>query len=424
MSDLNIVSIEKKKNLVEYNYTFDGEWKKYLYFNNSFWIEYDFDVSSIPESILIVPFIANILPISWVFDLNINVENLDKSFYDCIEDVKNGYQNMYSDIQFKGRLNIRELVTNTYKKAKSGLLFSGGVDAVSSLISNIKDKPDLITICGSDIRTNNDTGWKTIKDFCGSYANKFNLKHITLKSNFRETINYSNLNIDLKKINNLYEWWHEMQHGLSLITLAAPIAFKYKYEKLYIASSYTPKDIGLYYCASDPTIDNKVKFCSCEVIHDGYTNSRVDKLKNITQYAEKNKLKIQLRVCWISDNGKNCCDCEKCHRTMLALMSIKRDPKRYGFSYNDEQYKRLIKSYKNYFKYDFTERHNNYVLYDCIQKSFIDNYKKNELPKGLEGITRVKIHKNTPRYALLVHIISNKAKNFLCRVKKVLKGIM
>ena len=73
------------------------------------------------------------------------------------------------------------------------------------------------------------------------------------------------------------DWWHGFQHGIGLIGHAAPLAYLFNIDNLYIASSYTIKDKGKVTCASDPTIDNYVKFSDCHVIHDGYEYGRQEK---------------------------------------------------------------------------------------------------------------------------------------------------
>lgn len=102
---------------------------------------------------------------------------------------------------------------------------------------------------------------------------------------------------------------------------------------VYIASSYTKNDIGIG-CASDPTIDNELKFLNCQIIHDQYDFSRQDKINSIVRYAEKSKNYPILRVCWEKEGGENCCKCEKCYRTIYGIIAAGGNPNQYGFSYN------------------------------------------------------------------------------------------
>ena len=47
---------------VEYHYSVAGEWAKYFSDQRTSFIEYDADVSCVPDSVLAIPFVCNILP--------------------------------------------------------------------------------------------------------------------------------------------------------------------------------------------------------------------------------------------------------------------------------------------------------------------------------------------------------------------------
>lgn len=58
-----------------------------------FFCEYSEDISNTPQSIAVIPFIVQVLPIIWLFDATLIVDELDKHFYDCMEKIKEGYIN-------------------------------------------------------------------------------------------------------------------------------------------------------------------------------------------------------------------------------------------------------------------------------------------------------------------------------------------
>lgn len=43
-------------------------------------LEYNYDVSDIPLSILAIPFVANVVPLVWITNSTIVINELDKSF--------------------------------------------------------------------------------------------------------------------------------------------------------------------------------------------------------------------------------------------------------------------------------------------------------------------------------------------------------
>lgn len=97
----------------------------------------------------------------------------------------------------------------------------------------------------------------------------------------------------------------------------------------YLNVDYVP-------CASSPIIDNRFKFAGGDVIHDGYEYKRIEKLKNVIDYSKTHGA-MNLRVCFISNDGNNCSSCEKCSRSIFGLISEGENPNDYGFDVNDEK---------------------------------------------------------------------------------------
>ncbi len=125
-------------------------------------------------------------------------------------------------------------------------------------------------------------------------------------------------------------WWYGLKHGLALLGHAAPYAYLHGLSVIYIASSNCEEE-GKVRCASDPSLDNLVRYANCHVVHDGFEFGRQDKVHNIVQYVRQTGVTLPLHVCWESQRGSNCCECEKCYRTMVGLMAEGEEPWSYGF---------------------------------------------------------------------------------------------
>lgn len=401
---LKITNITKKQNTIEIKYEATDVWNQLLNMNEYFFSEYDVNIENVPDSIAITPFLSNIIPMCWVFDATIVVDELDQEFYNCLEDVKKGYKDMYPNIPMKGNLIVNNLIKNEYKGTKTAVFFSGGVDAFNTLINHIETSPDLLTVWGSDIKLKDKKGWNIVKKQIESVAQQFNLNFSSIKTNFRTFLNYQTLYKGISmKVNG--EWWHEFQHGIGLIGLAFPLAYIKKYNTLYIASSFTESMKGNYTCASDPTIDNYFKFSNCKVVHDGYEYTRQDKINNICNYSKKG-FPINLRVCWEAAGGENCCKCEKCFRTIIGIKAEKQDPIQYGFKsdYIGEYNKKLYNQVK----------YNNAFAYQDIQKRFKENYTEEETTDQLKWFRDIKIKYTKPKYIWLCERICSKLKR-ICR---------
>lgn len=302
------------------------------YFNEPhlFRVEYSQDISGVPEGILVIPFITNVLPIIWLTDAVLHVPRLDRVFYDSIPEIKKGYADMSPMLTFKGRVEVDELEEHDVSPSEQvAAFFSGGVDAFTTLIRHREEKPILLTMRGSDIKLTDEEGWQVVHDHTLETARQFDLPEpVFITSNFRTFLREGDLTNLVKASGDNY--WHGYQHGIGLIGHAAPVAFRRRLKTVYIASSLTSRDHMI--CASDPTIDEKVRWVPSSVVHDGYEWDRQRKLRSIVEYAHLTGTYPQLRVCWITSGGKNCSQCEKCLRTMYGLMAEGEDPALYSFS--------------------------------------------------------------------------------------------
>lgn len=344
MKDIKLISIEKNQNQVIYKYELSKKMRQYIN-GNELNIEYDEDITTVPESILVVPFLCNMLPIIWVIDASIEVKEIDKSFYESINESKKGYEKMYPNISFKGEIHVKDIVLNKYDDSKKSVcFFTGGVDATNTLITHIEERPITITLWGADIKINNEKGWKNVKKHI--IENTPGIENRFIKSTFRDIMNEKNLNELINKFVS-ENWWHGFQHGIGLIGHVAPFCYLHKITKVYIASTFTKEDIGVT-CASDPTIDNFVRFGSTRIYHDGYEFTRQEKIKNICNYNKQHENKFKLRVCYMTDEGNNCNECEKCIRTIMAIKANGDNPKEYGFSPDYDKIKFILKN-KCYF---------------------------------------------------------------------------
>lgn len=341
-----VKEIMKKENTIEFEYEIIGEWKKYFDTKKRFKIEYTISIEEVPKSICVIPLITDILPISWIFDAEIVVDEIDKQFYESIAEFKKGFIKMYPMLEFAGKITVNHILDNSYESQdRVGQFFSGGVDAFSTLITHIEEKPILINIQGSDIDVNDEETIKNVQKDINKTAEQFGLDAIFIKSTFKRIIKHRYINFYIKPKSG-DNYWHGFQHGIAIIGHAAPIAYVYRLKTVYIASSFTKEDKEVT-CASDPTIDDFVKLSSTRVFHDGYEYNRGDKIRNIIQYCSKENQEIKLRVCFNENSPENCCSCEKCYRTIYEIIANGYDPHKLGFYYENTMFQKMKKDFQN-----------------------------------------------------------------------------
>ena len=322
-----------------YHYSVAGEWAKYFSDQRTSFIEYDADVSCVPDSVLAIPFVCNILPALWLCDAELLVNSLDEDFLENLPFVKEGYCKMYPMLSFGGTIHTKtEKVKPAKSTGTSACFFSGGVDAHTTLFRHLDEKPDLLTIWGCDVKLSDQAGWHNVVEHATSTAATYGVNFHGIKSDFRSVLQESKLGKLVRSTGN--GWWVGFQHGISIISHAAPLAFIFGWDKVFIASSITEKIKDKCICVSDPSIDSHLWFCGCRTVHDGYEWDRQQKVSYLVSQHEKYHKPLKLRVCWESEGGENCSHCEKCYRTILELVSEGADPNEYGFAWDIEAIRR------------------------------------------------------------------------------------
>ena len=134
MNKIVLKDIDVIDGSVKYFYNIEGEWKKYYNDNLNYEIEYPINVSNVPKNVLAVPFVCNILPIVWLCDATLQLETIDKDFFENITHIKKGYEEMYPMLSFNGDIKVDNVEENRSKQCdKSAVFFSGGVDAYTTL---------------------------------------------------------------------------------------------------------------------------------------------------------------------------------------------------------------------------------------------------------------------------------------------------
>jgi hypothetical protein len=408
MNSVVIEDVSVMKNRLECTYTIYGEWKNYFKETNTFFAEYAKEIGRVPRSVAVIPYLCNILPLVWIFDAEVILEEIDKDFFDSIEDFKKGYVTMYPNVTFKGKVTPKKLVDNKQEDLyNTAAFFSGGVDAYNTLISHMDENPILVTLWGADIPFEDQAGWNLVDNHIRSIADQNKLDYVPIKTSFRRFLNEKTLSkhaFELTEDN----WWYGYQHGIGIIGHMAPLAYQYKIKTVYIASSLTEEDNTT--CASDPTIDNFVKFCGSQVVHDGYEYSRPEKTSRISEYVKRTNHPIQLRVCWESAGGSNCCHCEKCYRTILCLLAGKNDPREYGFNYTDDELVEMMKDFQ--IKYHFL--HQTYFgVYNKIQQMMRENYELNELDHSLRWYYKADLTKELSFKQRIIYRVIRKGKKII-----------
>lgn len=332
---------------IEYKYELSGAISNYFNEDHPLVIEYSENMEEVPQGVAVIPFLTNVLPIVWLSNARILIEEVDQRFFNSIDEFKKGYEQMYPDVKFQGELIAKQVID--YGRPSSGrtaAFFSGGVDSTATLLNRLDDKPDLITIWGADVSHGDVQGWQQVKKEVQVFAVKFGLKALFIKSAFRVFINEVALDRDFARILGA-GWWFGVQHGIGLIGHAAPYTYLHNLKTVFIPASFSNNNCEGLKCASVPWIDDQVRFVGSSVLHEGFAYNRQDKIRQICQYCRQTNEQILLRVCWESRGGSNCSHCEKCARSIMGIIAEHGDPQQFGFEINSKTLKNIKKQLKH-----------------------------------------------------------------------------
>ena len=88
--------------------------KKYFLTDYAY-IEYDQDVTNISKSILNIPTVSNIITMAWAVGADVYVEELDKTFIDCLGKIKPVFEKWHPQFSFSTNLYVENVISNEFK---------------------------------------------------------------------------------------------------------------------------------------------------------------------------------------------------------------------------------------------------------------------------------------------------------------------
>lgn len=379
MKSIVLDKVQVKGNLVEYHYTCSKELEKYFTTNKMF-IEYEESVADVPLSILTIPFVNCFLGLVWMSDSVLFVDVIDETYYRSIARLKQAYEELHGYPGLKGLFVPSIIKPNQLSKSDDAiLLFGGGIDCQSSFLRNSDKVKYVLNIYGwlNSVQDNNnvDVSDKLITE---GFAKQMGIKALHVRSNFASQFNLSVIDKCLtKNIGSTY--WFCFLHSMAFISIASPLAWAKGLSSLIIASSYT-KGRANRHCGSFITTDPEFAFAKVgDVTHDGFELNRNDKVALIVDYQKKINKPYLLQVC--SFNDCNCCECEKCFRTIVDIISLGGEPSMFGFKYfSKEHWKTIVdrdvamwgvsKESYYYYYYSALKMKENYD--NIIYKDFVD----------------------------------------------------
>ncbi|MFL1873925.1 hypothetical protein ACIKT0_01645 [Hansschlegelia beijingensis] len=287
----------------------------------------DVDVGRVPESILMMPALGGFLTAALALGEKVVVPSVDSVFASAVDDLAKAWKRIYPTFQSEKFELIGPRISSISPAANGDLLlYSGGVDAVASLVKNRSAVAGLFSVWGADVKVNNEGLWRQLQSVVQQTEAVHGLPLTTARTNVRSLIDGRTL---VRRFvgDASQTWWMKAQHGIALLALGAPVCYAGGYSRLLIASSHSAAFSEPW--GSNPVTDEMVKFANTTCHHDSYEVTRQEKIGRYIAPEIKSGRAVSLAVCYKSSRGGdsiNCCKCEKCFRTASALIACGVEP--------------------------------------------------------------------------------------------------
>lgn len=328
MEKIVLNKVISENNIVKFVFSVSDNLKSY-FTTDTFFIEYEEDISEVPISILSIPFVNCMAGLSWLSGAMLFVDEIDLTYYNSLKQLKLAYSELHNT-NLNGVFVPSVFVKNEIKRTNDSLLlFGGGVDCHSSLLRNKSHISGLVNIYGW-LKSLDEDNYvdNSDKSQTKEVADRFGIKSYHVRSNFASQFNMKEIDKLCQKIHTSY--WYGFLHPMAFLSISVPIAWVKGISNLMIASSFT-KDRADVHCGSFITTDSEFNFAiNGNTRHDGFELNRQDKVRILVDYQKLINAPYLIQAC--SFNDHNCSECEKCFRTIVEIIAENGDPRDFGFN--------------------------------------------------------------------------------------------
>lgn len=306
-----------------------------------FWADYASadDLDGVPPGILAIPAVGNAVAVAWALGAELRVDTLDARFLAALGGVGATIQSIYPSFRTaESSVSVRTVapIAPPVDLGRVGLLYSGGIDSNSALVEHLHSVGHLFTVWGADVPLADGALWRALRALVeGSPPAAGKTLHV-VRSNLRSFLNNDLLTATFGPVLATGSWWGGIQHGLGLLSVTAPLAYRHGIGVVMEASSYTEGEAPPGQDpAFSPAVDEQIAWAGTRIVHHGYRQTRQQKIGDVLAPYVAAGHGLPLAACYKRDRGGgqglNCGVCEKCLRTQAGLLLAGIDPNACGF---------------------------------------------------------------------------------------------
>ncbi|MBN1865907.1 hypothetical protein JW916_01320 [Candidatus Sumerlaeota bacterium] len=260
------------------------------------------------------PFLAALLPACMYSREKLHIDApVSQRLLDTVPKIQETYRDW-----FAGFDEIPVTCAETHGERRSTVspgavtLFSGGLDSWFTLLEHRSDITHLLLIRGFDVKNDDDVLWEKAAACVRRAAESTGTTAVFVETNLKRRADISHRNCTWGRPFPGFFWSTCLGGALSTVAMCLQDIVA----RTYIPSSYHTSE--LFRHGTHPDLDPLWSTDNVQVVHDGCEEHRLEKTRAVV--AQSAVALETLRVCWQNiPNVLNCCRCEKCVRTMIAL---------------------------------------------------------------------------------------------------------
>lgn len=320
----------------------------------------DWGLNQVPQSILLVSISLYLLPLTWFYDVELVIPEMDKELYNRLPSIYNAYSKIYGpfDKSWGGKVSVGKVVENISKsnpRYDKVVFFSGGVDACHAGINNLGERTLLVSIPDIESKAQNNGPLREEKfHLIKNFSKVVNSDWLLMSNNFNQSLldrpkilSYLTFNLKLNSPAFCFDGLGGICY-LPGMCCCAPIVYQFKIHEMILGSSFEQLEdnMNINYDGNNPDLTNAIGFANVIFAEqDGLMTRRSMKVHNIIDWCKSHHVKTKLWACF-NDNSTQCGRCQKCIRTQLNILCAGENPKEWGFdNFKEKNFTLLVKSY-------------------------------------------------------------------------------
>lgn len=320
----------------------------------------EYDLQNVPQSILMLPISLYLLPITYFYNVELVIPEMDRELYYRLPSIYDAYSKIYGpfDPNWRGKICVKRIVENkpvdNVKYCKI-VFFSGGVDACHAGINNPGRKSLLVSIPDIECMAKNEGPLREEKfSLLKNFSKVVNSDWLLISNNFNAAL-YKDADINtylgtVRGLNSLafqFDGWAGIKY-IANMCCVAPISYLTGANSLIMGSSFEQLEdkLEVNLDGANPSITDTIRFSNIFFEEqDGLLVRRSKKVNNIINWCKEHNIRTKMWACF-ADGASQCGFCGKCIRTQLNILCSGENPKDWGFENFDEyKYSKYIKSF-------------------------------------------------------------------------------